>query len=165
MGRKKLPASIKKGRTLSKAEVQRRDELERALRGNDDKITEIPDYLTEEEKIYYKWLVEELESTGLISNIDQPLIELTANTLYIMHQADEDIRKNGLMINSFDKYGNEKMIANPCLKIKLDFTSKFTTLCNQLPLSPSSRASLAARKVDEAQESADPVLRLLQGNA
>lgn len=132
--------------------------------GNSDDIKSIPEYLTAEEKIYYKWLVEEIELSGVISNIDKPLLEQVSNIIYIMRMADDDIRVNGLMIKSFDKYGNEKMIPNPCLKIKTDMLTKYTSLCGQLPLSPASRASLAARKQNETEEN-DPVLKLLKGMA
>lgn len=164
MGRPKSCASVKKGNSESKAQLKKRQEIEEALKGNDDKLDIIPKYLTKEEQIYYKWLLEELNASNVVSNLDQPLIEQVANILYVMRMADDDIRKNGLMIKSFDKYGNEKMIPNPCIKIKLDYQSKYTTLCNQLPLSPASRASLAAKKVESKEQEQDPVLRLLMQN-
>lgn len=163
MARPRVCATNKKGNSESKAQLKKRQEIEEALKGNDDKLNIIPKYLTKEEQIYYKWLLEELNASGVISNLDQPLIEQVANILYVMRMADDDIRKNGLMIKSFDKYGNEKMIPNPCIKIKLDYQSKYTTLCGQLPLSPSSRANLAAKKIESKEEAEDPVLQLLKG--
>ena len=164
MSRPRVSASVKRGKSESKAQLKKRQEIEEALKGNDDQIEVIPSYLTAEEKIYYKWLLDELRATNVISNLDQPLIEQVANILYVMRMADDDIRKNGLMVKSFDKYGNEKMIENPCVKIKLNYQSKYTTLCGQLPLSPASRASLAGKKQTEIEEAQDPVLQLLRSS-
>lgn len=168
MPRKRAPAAVKKGNSESKAQLKKRQEIEASLKGNDDKIGEAPKYFSKEEKIYYDFLVEELKHLeGIISNIDAPLLHQVATILNILRLADEDIRKNGILIKTYDKFGNEKTVPNPSLKIKIDFNTKYLALCNQLPLSPSSRASLASKKLNDKENSPenDPVLRLLQGMA
>lgn len=163
MARAKSTAANKKGHTESKAQLKRRQEMEEALMGNDDKITLIPKYLSKEEKIFYKFLIDELADSGVVSNADQPLLEQVATVLSVLRQADDEIRKNGILISSYDKYGNEKIVQNPALLIKKDMLTKYTSLCNQLPLSPSSRASLAAKKIEAKEEEQDKVLQLLRG--
>ena len=88
-----------------------------------------------------------------------------ATILNILRLADEDIRKNGILTKTYDKFGNEKTMPNPSLKIKADFNTKYLALCNQLPLSPSSRASLAGKKIETLEQENDPVLQLLKGGA
>lgn len=163
MARAKKPASLKKGQSESLAEKKHRQEIEEALKGADDKVFKVPAYLTKDEKLYYKFLIDNLEISGLLCNLDIPLLEQTSNCLYVMRQCDDTIRKEGILIQSFDKYGNEKLIQNPAIKVKLDFMTKYNQLCNQLGLSPSSRASLAGKQIDAQQESEDPVLKLLRG--
>lgn len=163
MARAKKPASLKKGQSESLAEKKHRQEIEEALKGADDKVFKVPAYLTKDEKLYYKFLIDNLEISGLLCNLDIPLLEQTSNCLYVMRQCDDAIRKEGILIQSFDKYGNEKLIQNPAIKVKLDFMTKYNQLCNQLGLSPSSRASLAGKQIDAQQESEDPVLKLLRG--
>lgn len=164
MSRPRKPASLKKGKSETKAQKKHREEIEKALRGNSDNIKNIPEYLTEDEKIYYKWLIEEIEISGLLTNLDIPLVEQCSNCLHIMRQCDDEIRKNGILIKCVDRYDNESFKANPSIKIKLDYMTKYTTLCNQLGLSPAARASLAGKQLEAKQENEDPVLKLLKGN-
>lgn len=155
---------LKKGKSETLAQKKHREEIENALKGNSDNVKNIPEYLSSDEKIYYKWLAEEIEISGLLTNLDIPLLEQTANCLYIMRSCDDEIRKNGILINCVDRYGNENLKANPSIKIKLDYMTKYTTLCNQLGLSPAARASLAGKQIEAKQESEDPILKLLKGN-
>lgn len=161
MARARKPANLKKGNSETVAQRKRREEIEKALRGNDDNVKNIPDYLSNDEKIYYKWLIDELEISGLITNLDIPIIEQTANCLYIMRNCDDTIRTEGILIKSFDKFGNEVTKPNPAIKIKLDYQTKYAALCNQLGLSPAARASLAGKQMDAKNEAQDPVLKLL----
>lgn len=162
MARARAVASAKKGNSETKAQLKRRQEIEEALRGNDDEVKVIPKYLTKEEKVYYQWLLEELEVSGLITNLDKPIIEQTANCLYIMREADDLIRNEGILVKDYDKYGNEKQKQNPAIKVKLDYQAKYASLCNQLGLSPAARASLAGKQIEAKQEQLDPVLQLLK---
>lgn len=80
-----------------------------------------------------------------------------------MRLCDDNIRTGGLLMTAYDKYGNEVVKPSPSIKIKLDYMTKYATLCNQLGLSPASRASLAGKAQDIQNEENDPVLKLLRG--
>ena len=153
---------LKKGKSETLAQRKHREEIEKALKGNDDAVRVVPAYLSNDEQIYYKWLTDELEISGLITNLDVPILEQTANCLYIMRQCDDNIRNQGVLIESYDKYGNLVSKANPSIKIKLDYMTKYAALCNQLGLSPAARASLAGKHIEAKTESEDPVLQLLK---
>ena len=45
MARTKLPASLQKGNTWSKEDLEKMDRLEREMIGSDDAIEEVPDHL------------------------------------------------------------------------------------------------------------------------
>ena len=163
MARTKKPASLKRGHSESKEQLRRREEIEKSLMGNTDSVRNIPEYLTPEEKIYYKWLINEIEISGLITNLDIPLIEQTANCLHIMRTCDDHIRRYGVLVEKCDRYGNIEDKPNPSIKIKLDYQTKYNALCNQLGLSPAARSALAGKQLEMKQEESDPLLQVLKG--
>lgn len=165
MTRQKKPASLKQGKSENKEQLAEREAIERQLMGNSDNVKSIPEYLTEEEKVYYKWLTEEIEICGLLSNLDKPLLEQTANCLWVMHKCDMHIRANGVLVSKSDRFGLIEEKENPSIKVKLQYQGKYMILCNQLGLSPSSRASLAGKKMEIKEEAEDPVLQVLKGGA
>ena len=82
MARNKLPASLQKGHTWSKEQLEQMDRLEQEMRGKDDVIEEVPEYLDDIAKIYYQFLVDNLkESKVPLSNLDKPTIEMVADAL------------------------------------------------------------------------------------
>lgn len=162
MARVSKPSSLRTDRKVSKAELQRRAEIEEQLMGNSDDVHSVPEYLNEYEKIYYTWLTHEIEISGLITNIDKPLLEQTANCLFIMRQCDDHINKNGILVEKTDRYGNCEEKENPSIKIKLNYMTKYASLCNQLGLSPAARATLAGKAAQQAAEANDPLLQILR---
>ena len=163
MPRARKPASLKKGNSESKAQLKRREEIEKSLMGSSDNVKNIPSHLTEEEKIYYKFLITELEISNLITNLDIPLLEQTANCLYVMRACDDSIRRDGILIKSYDRNGLECTKANPAIKVKLDYQTKYAQLTNQLGLSPAARSALAGKQIEAKQQEEDPVLKILSG--
>lgn len=165
MGKQRKPAGLKQGKSENKAQLAAREEMEKQLMGNSDDVNVVPEYLTDEEKIYYGWLVKEIEICGLISNLDKPLLEQTANCLWVMHKCDEHIRQNGILVSKPDRFGLVEEKENPSIKIKLNYQSKYQTLCNSLGLSPAARAGLASKKIEAKQNEDDPLLKILRGDA
>lgn len=165
MGKMKRPASLKKGKSENKQQLAEREEVEKKLMGNSDDVQVVPEYLTDEEKIYYTWLIHEIEICGLISNLDKPLLEQTANCLWVMHKCDEHIRANGILVSKPDRFGLVEEKENPSIKIKLSYQSKYQTLCNSLGLSPAARAGLASKKIEAKQNEEDPLLKILRGDS
>ena len=66
MGRAKLPASLQKGNTWSKEQLQQLDALEQEMRGKDDVVDEVPEHLDDFAKVYYGYLIDNL---NIIKNI------------------------------------------------------------------------------------------------
>lgn len=162
MAKQRKPAGLKKGKSETKEQLQRREELEKQLMGSDDNVKNIPEHLSDEEKIYYKWLVNEIEIAGIITNLDIPLLEQTANCLHVMRLCDDNIRSNGILVQKIDRFGNIEDKENPAIKIKLNYQTKYATLCNQLGLSPAARAALAGKQAEAKEEAADPLIQALK---
>lgn len=163
MPRARKPASLKAGRSESKEQLERREAIEKQLMGDADNVKNIPEHLTDEEKVYYSWLTKEIEIAGLITNLDIPLLEQVANCLYIMRDCDDRIRKDGILVSITDRYGNSMDKEHPAIKVKLGYQTKYASLCNQLGLSPASRSALAGKKAEVQEEQESELLKILRG--
>lgn len=163
MARARKPASLKQGKSETKEELQIREAIEQQLLGATDKVNIVPEHLDELAQVYYEYLVNELEISGLLSNLDIPVLEQTADSLSKIRQCDEHLNIEGLVITKTDRYGHENSMENPYVKIKMAYLNQFRSLANQLGLSPSSRAALAGKKVEEKEKQEDPLLQILGG--
>lgn len=163
MARARKPASLKAGKSETKEQLLVREEIEQQLLGSDDKVNIVPEHLDPLAQVYYEYLVNELEISGLLSNLDIPVLEQTADALSKIRQCDEDLNAKGLVISKTDRYGHENDVENPHVKIKMAYLNQFRSLANQLGLSPSSRAALASKKIEAKEEAEDPLLQIIQG--
>lgn len=162
MPRPKKPASLKKGKSESKAQLEERAELEKELMGDVDKVNIIPEYLDDLAKDYYKFLISELEISNILSNLDIPLLEQTSDCLSKMRQCDEILNRDGLLVTSIDRYGASISKEHPTVSTKQKYLNQFRALSTQLGLSPSSRAQLAGMKVGEKEKEEDELLQILK---
>lgn len=163
MARQRKPASLKAGKSETKEQLSVREGIEKQLLGGTDKIAVVPEHLPKLGKIYYQFLVSELEISGLLSNLDIPLLEQTADTLAKIRECDDNLNLMGLVISGTDRYGHEFQKENPYVRIKMGYLNQFRNLANQLGLSPSSRASLAGKKIEAKEVEEDPLLKILRG--
>ena len=163
MARLKKPASLKQGKSESKVQLQERAEIEDRLKGNTDLFKDVPEHLDELAQQYYLFIVTELEISDVLSNLDIPLLEQTADCLSKIRQADKIINEDGIMINQEDRYGTVQIKEHPAVGTKQKYLNQFRAMSQQLGLSPSSRAQLAGMKIDQQEEEQDPLLKLLKG--
>lgn len=163
MARPRMPASVKQGKSETKEQLAARQEMEERLLGSNGDVSTIPEHLNDLAKAYYKFLVDELEISELLSNLDIPVLEQTADSLSKIRECDHHLNLEGLVISRTDRYGHENQVENPYVKIKMAYLNQFRALANQLGLSPSSRAALAGRQMDAKIEAEDPLLKILNG--
>ena len=163
MSRKKKPITLLRDTSINNETRDKLKSIEDKLRGNADDLIDVPYYLDDLAKQYYIFLINELEISDLLCNLDKPILEQTADCLSKIRKADEIINKEGIQISQFDRYGNEKNVENPMVKTKMTYLQRYQTLSNELGLSPSARASLASLKLEQKQEMADPLLQVLRG--
>ena len=158
------PASLKlKDGTKhhTKGELEEMVKQEEKIKGNSEKVTDIPDHLDDLAQEYYKYITQELEVSGLLSNLDIPLVEQTADCLSRMREADIIIQERGVVIEQKDRNSNDIVKKNPAVDVKLAYLDRFNRLSNQLGMSPSSRAALAELNVEQKEKEDDPVLKAL----
>lgn len=163
MGRPRKPASMKKGKSETKAQLKVREAQEQRLMGETGKVQNVPEYLDPLAKAYYKYIVTELEVSELLSNLDIPLVEQTADSLSKIRQCDDILNSEGVIIRQLDRYGNEITKDHPAVKVKMQYINVYKALSAQLGMSPTSRAQLAGMQVEAKEEEEDPVLQLLKG--
>lgn len=160
MVRYQKPAALKNSseeRNYNKKELEIMKKAEEDLKGYSEKVSDVPDYLSDLAKEYYKFIVDELEVSGILSNLDIPILVQTAETLAIIRECDEDIKENTMF--AIDARGVRRR--NPAVDIRSKALEQFKQLAIQLGMTPSSRASLAVQNLEKSEKEQDPLLQVL----
>ena len=148
MGRPAKNVSVM-AKHLTKEEVANRKALEEKLKGGTDKIKP-PSYLNKEQKKIFNFIVKELENAEILSNLDVFILEKCAICL-------DRIRESEILLN-------KDLLNKEALKVKESYSKEFFRCCNELSLSPQSRAKLGNINLKTTQEVKDPVLKVVGNN-
>lgn len=144
---------------LTKEEIQQRKEAESKLKGNDDLVYKPPRYLSKEEKKVYNFLVEQLESSKILCNLDIAILEQTVESIVRMKECKKLIDEKGILITK----DNGEIVKNPACTAYKDYNAIFNKCCMEIGLSPSARSRLAQLNINTKKESEDPLLKALRG--
>lgn len=135
----------------TKEEIQERIENEEKLKGKADKISP-PDYLNSNQVDLFNYIKKELEESKLLSNLDIYILSKCVIAIDRLQLIESKINKNtGLLLQS-------QFMSN-----KKSYDNDFFRCCNELSLSPQSRAKLANINSLSAVEKEDPILQALKG--
>lgn len=136
------PAKSVKAKTgnILKSEEKSRLETENKLKGKSDKLVP-PEYLTKEQADVFYYILENLDESKMLGNLDQFILARASITI--------------CQLKSFDIQAN----ANPEVLLDSKFrmakdaaTKDFFRCCNELCLSPQSRAKLSISAVKAEPE-------------
>lgn len=141
-------------KNLTKKEKENRLEVEQKLKGNADKIKP-PSSLTKEQKKIFKFIVDELKASEILGNPDIFLLEKCAISIDFIKFINEKLNKNKEILTE-----NE---SSNLRKWKETFDKDFFRCCNELCLSPQSRAKLSNINLQAKQHKEDPLLKALRG--
>lgn len=157
MARPRKPASMqtRADRNHNRAELDAMEEEEEKLRGSSDRIDKVPPHLSELAKQYYRTITNEMRISGVLSNLDIPLVSLTAETLAIIRDAEKMINEEGIMSGGKP---------HPAINIRDKNLTQARSLLIQLGMTPSSRASLAVDNLKQKEEDEDDLLKILRGS-
>lgn len=136
-------------RHSTKAEIQAREEQEARLRGLVDKVKP-PTYLSKQQKKIFKNIVKELEASGILCNLD----------IYILATCSIAIDR----LQEIEKLVNEditRLTDSKLMSTKDKYQKDFFRCCNELSLSPQSRAKLGNLNIQAKAKLEDPVLQAL----
>lgn len=163
-GRPKAPAHLvdpKKNHRYNKSQVEKMRKSEDELKGKSEKVTDVPEHLSDLAKEYYSFIVNEMEVSGVLSNLDIPIVEQISETLATIRECDKDIQKDGHWYFEPDRNGREIKKKNVAVDIKDKALNQFKQMAVQLGMTPSSRTSLAALNVEKKEKEEDPLLKVL----
>lgn len=150
MARPTKSASAYSGK-IGKEKLEARKQTEEKLKGNADKISP-PTHLSTKQKKIFKHIVTELEASGILGNLDTYILTTAAIAIDRMQAIEEQINNdiNLLMDKSL-------------MSAKEKYTKEFFRCCNELSLSPQSRAKLSNTNVQAKEQQDDPLLKILAG--
>ena len=148
MARPCKPASVLTDKSQTKAEIEERDKIEKQLRGDNTKLTP-PKYLTAEQKKIFKEIVNLLKDSGVLGKLDTYILETTAIAIDRLHFIEKSINADNDLLNS------TKFMAS-----KDKYTKDFFRGCNELGLSPQSRAKIA--NISAEKNTSDPIVKTLK---
>lgn len=135
---------------VAKAKMEARQQQEEKLKGEADKIKP-PTYLNTEQKKIFKYIVEELEAAGILGNLDIYILSTCAISIARLIDIEKII--NDDLSKLFDK---------ALMSAKDKYTKDFFRCCNELSLSPQSRAKLGNLAVQAKDKEQDQLLKALK---
>lgn len=151
MGRPCKSAKLLTECSQTKDEIEQRIQIEEALKGESQLIP--PEYLNEKQKALYVFIADELKEAEILCGLDTYILETCViaidrlQTIETIMNTNLDWVSNGKLMNVKDKY-----------------TKDLYRCCNELSLSPQSRAKLANINLQHKEDKNDPVVNLLNGN-
>ena len=129
-------------------ELKNRIDNETKLKGESDKLKP-PSYLTAPQKKIFRYILTNLESSGILGNLD----------IYVLTECSICIDR----MQTIEKKINESDLLDPALvAVKEKYTKAFFRYCNELSLSPQSRAKLANINTQAKEE--NPLIKALMSD-
>ena len=137
----------------TKGEIESRVRQEERLRGEGNHIRP-PVWLSEGQRKIFGDIVAQLEESGILGNLD----------IYILAQCSVAIDRVQYIENRINLDSTLLMDAT-FMASKDKYTKDLYRCCNELSLSPQSRAKMANISLQAKREEGDPLLRILQEDA
>lgn len=150
MGRPSKSIDVQ-SRNMSKAEIRIRKESEENLKGKSHEIKPSSRLNSNQKKIF-NYIVENLKAAEILGNLDVFILEMAATAIDRLQAIEKEINRDFQMI-----YSRELMSA------KNKYTTDFFKACNELSLSPQSRAKFGILAYEQEKEESDPLLKVLKG--
>lgn len=166
-GRPKKPSHLKKlsgkdrDRNSTKGEIEKMRKVEDNIGGRSEMVTDVPENLSDLGKEYYSFIVNQMEVSGILKNLDIPIVSIASETLAIIEKCDQEIREYGLFYEEPDRNGRMIRKKNPAVDVRNKSVSEFKIIGTQLGMSPSSRTALAEMQIEKEEEQGDKLAQIL----
>lgn len=135
----------------SKEDIEKRKETEEKLKGLADRIEFPPEYLTKEQKLIYKEIFDELKASQILSNLDIYILSTCSIAIDRLQYIEEIINKNPRALMNKD-----------LMSAKDKYNKDFYRCCNELSLSPQSRAKFGSLSLKAKEKEEDPLIKALK---
>ena len=131
---------------LTNSEKSIKSDTEAKLKGSSDKLKPAG-YLTTSQKKIFKFIVSNLESSGILGNIDNYVLNECSICIERMQYIEKQVNENP-----------ELLTDSSLMATKDRYTKAFFRYCNELCLSPQARAKIANINL---QKEENPLMELL----
>lgn len=136
----------------TKEELEARAEFEDTLKGNDDNLI-APDYLTDNQKLLFNYIKSELKASEILGNLDVYILAKCSIAIDRLQELEKKANKRPGLIFNKDFISSKKL-----------YDADFYRCCNELSLSPQSRAKISNINLQAKEDSQDPLLKELDGD-
>lgn len=153
MGRPAKSAKVLTECSQTKDEIKERINNEEKLKGKADKISP-PDYLNNNQVDLFNCIKSELEESELLSNLDVYILSKCAIAIDRLQYIEKKVNDNPKLL----------LVQNPLMSNKKNYDADFFRCCNELSLSPQSRAKLGNINLMAEKEKEDPLLKAIRGD-
>ena len=162
MGRNAKPLDLKTG-YINKDVYEARKEGESKLKGTKKISNKPPSYLCTDGKKIYKNIVESLHE-DLLNNTDEYVVSIVADALAKMHQCQEIIKREGILVSYTNTAGATNIDQNKAVLVYQKYCEIFKKYIGEIGLSPSARSKMAIMISQDNEKQQDPLLQLLGGD-
>ena len=158
---KAKPVELKSG-YINKEQYKTRKNNEDKLKGTKTITSKPPTYLCNNGKKIYKNIVESLPE-DLLNNTDEYVVSIVADALAKMHECQEIIKREGLLVSYTNTAGATNIDQNKAVLIYQKYCEIFKKYVGEIGLSPSARSKMAMMISQDNENKSDPLLKLLGG--
>lgn len=134
----------------TKDEINERNENEEKLKGKADNISPTQD-LNDNQLSIFNFIKNELEESKLLGNLDSFILTTCVIAIDRLQYIEEKINDKPNLIFNKDLMNSKKV-----------YTGDFLRCCNELSLSPQSRAKLANLNLNAKQDKEDDALNTIR---
>ena len=151
MARPSKPISVQ-SRHNKKEEFEKRKEQEERLKGLADKIKP-PKHLTKNQKKIFKFIVDQLKASGILSNLDIFMLTSCSIAVDRINEVEKMINDEPFLLRDKD-----------LMSSKDKYSKEFFRCSNELSLSPQARAKIAGLNLQAKEQEEDPIIKVLKGD-
>lgn len=150
MARPAKPIELQ-SRHNTKSDIQKRKEVQDLLKGNAADLQH-PFPLTDRQQEIFDLLVDAYRKADVLGELDSYIIAEGAVVIDRLREIEGRINENP-----------DLMFQDSVRNTRKEYAANFFRICNELGLSPQSRAKLGSLAVKKDQEDNDPILKIFRG--
>lgn len=154
MSKKRLPVSVLKARgktNLTKAEIKKREQQEKRIRGNTDNI-EPPSRFSKEDKAEFNRISSQLVELGIFSNLDVDLLVMFIDSKR-EHEKVTNAINNMKPVETTEEFKQANEMYLKLVRIKKSLFDECRSVANDLGLTITSRLKLVIPEPEKEEKS------------
>lgn len=151
-------------KNLTKAEEERRENNEKALKPKKVGKIVCPDWLDDMAKAEFNRLVAEMKELNILTSIDISSLAICCDAFAKWKQATEFVNKYGILKVKENRHGEKSVENNPAIKDALRYGELYRKMTIECGLTPNARLRMAAKDTDVSDKPLDDLYDFLRTN-